>query len=97
MNINPDNTTIAPEATELFKAALNELIATTIIKGEKERKDCCKRMLCTSESLPSAINVCRETQDIGGVVWNRTIAAKTQWGLITHPQRGQTWLNYRNR
>lgn len=38
MNINPDNTTIAPEATELFKAALNELIATTIIKGEKEKR-----------------------------------------------------------
>lgn len=38
MNINPDNTTITPEATELFKAALNELIATTIIKGEKEKR-----------------------------------------------------------
>ena len=44
-------------------------------------------MLCTSESLCSAINVCRETQDIGGVVGNRTIAAKAQWGLITHQQR----------
>lgn len=37
MNINPDNTTIAPEATELFKAAL-EWIDATIIKGKREKK-----------------------------------------------------------
>lgn len=52
MKINPDNTTIAPEATELFKAALNESIATTIIKGKKE-----KRKIVTKEcSVP--LRVC---------------------------------------
>lgn len=49
MKINSENTAITPEATE---AALNELIATTFIKGKKE-----KRKIVTKEcSVP--LRVC---------------------------------------